>query len=208
MITITEVAATCNKEDNGAVVFTLQTDGAMRAAMTGVGLVFAVGDQIILRNSVSSADATINNDGCYIVEAISDNWIEVVHLGAKRVWNAYADAAAADFDEIDVFIFHPDKRTGQLLFYVINSAANSPEISFQPGGYWAAKIETDLPVMQGQPLLATTNFFQIETAPYLQTEEDDLGDDDIEQKGTILMRVIPTTAVSGTTISVALIQLA
>jgi len=209
MVQVVEVAATCNKEDNGDGAFTLETDGAMRLTLTGIDSVFAVGDHIIMRDTASTADATINNDGCYIIEAKDTNWIEVVHLGAKRVWNVYADGEAMDVDEIDTFIFHPEKRTGQLLFYIINSADTDPEISFQPGGYWASKIETDLPVMQGKTDGATKNLFQIETAPYLQTEEDaDLGGLGIEKKGTILMRVIPTTAVSGATVSVALIELA
>jgi len=211
MIVVTEVAATCNHEDNGAVVFTIETDGAYRIAMAGIGAVFdTVGMQFILRDSVSTGDATINNDGIYEVEAVdgADAWIEVVAPVAPRVFNEYADAAAADFDEIDTFIFHPERRTGQLLVYVINSAANSPEISFKPGGYWASKDEAGAPAIQGTPLLATKNLFQIETAPYLQTEEEDLGDDDVEKKGTILMRLIPTTAVSGATVSVAFIELA
>ena len=209
MIEIVEVAAACNLEDNGNGAFTLETDGAMRLTLTGIDSVFAVGDHIIMRDTKSTADATINNDGLYIIEAKDTNWIEVIHLGATRAWNVYADGEAMDVDEIDTFIFHPEKRTGQLAFYVINSAANSPEISFQPGGYWAAKIEKDLPVMQGKALLATKNLFQIETAPYLQTEEDgDLGGLGIEQKGTILMRLIPATGVSGATVKVALIELA
>jgi len=160
-----------------------------------------------MRNTESTADTTINNDGLYIIEAKDTNWIEVVHLGATRDWNVYADGEVMDVDEIDTFILHPTRRTGQLCIFVINSAATSPEISFQPGGYWASKIEKDLPTMQGQPLLATSNLFQIETAPYLQTEEEDLGDDDIEKKGTILMRLIPVTSVSGATVKVGFIQL-
>jgi len=208
MVELVEVAATCNKTDAGDGEFSLEDDGAMRLTLTGIGLVFAVGDHIIMRDTESTADDTINNDGCYIIEALDDNWIEVVHLGAKREWNVYDDGAGMDVDEIDTFIFHPEKRTGQLLFYVINSADTDPQISFQPGGYWASKIEKDLPTMNGKTDGATTNLFQIETAPYLQTEEADLGDDDIEQKGTILMRLIPAAGASGATIKVALIELA
>lgn len=209
MIQVTEVAATCNKEDNGAMVFTIEADGAYRIAMTGIGTAFAVvGDQIILRNTVSTADATINNDGIYEVEAVvSADAIEVVAPVAPRTWNVYNDAAAADIDEIDTFILHPTKRTGQLCIYIINSAANSPEISFEPGGYWASKPEGGVPVVQGKPLLATKNLFQIETAAYLQTEEEILTGT-VDRKGSILMRLIPTTAVSGATVKVAFIQLA
>lgn len=209
MVQITEVAATCNLEDNGAVVFTLEDDGAYRMAMAGIGAIFdTVGMQFILRNSVSTADDTINNDGIYEVEAVdaADAWIEVVK--PDWAWNVYDDAAAADFDEIDTFIFHPEKRTGQLLVYVINSADTDPEISFKPGGYWASKPDIGAPVMQGKTDGATKNLFQIETAPYLQTEEEDLGDDEIQKKGTILMRLIPATDVSGATVKVAFIELA
>jgi hypothetical protein len=208
MKVITEVAATCNKHDAGAGVFTIETDGAYRIAMTGLGTALATGDWIILRNSVSTADATINNDGIYEVEdAESADFIEVVKPPSPRVWNVYDDAAAIDVDEIDTFILHPTKRTGQLCVYVINSASTSPEISFEPGGYWAAKPESGLPVVQGIPLLATKNLFQIETAPYLQTEEEVLTGT-IDRKGSILMRVIPVHTASGATIKVGFIQLA
>ena len=208
MKVITEVAATCNKNDAGAAVFTIETDGAYRIAMTGLGTALATGDWIILRNSVSTADATINNDGIYEVEdAESADFIEVVAPPAPRVWHEYDDAAAIDVDEVDTFILHPTRRTGQLCVYVINSASTSPEISFEPGGYWASKPESGLPVIQGTPLLITKNLFQIETAPYLQTEEEVLTGV-INRKGSILMRVIPAHTVSGATIKVGFIQLA
>jgi len=208
MIQVTEVAATCNKNDAGAAVFTIEADGAYRIAMDGLGTAFANGDWIAVRDSVSTADPTINNDGIYeLVDADTNaDWVEVL-LPSPKEWNVYDDAAAADFDEVDTFIFHPTKPTGQLLFYVINSAATDVEISFEPGGYWASKPETGAPVIQGKALGATTNLFQIETAPYLQTEEEVLTAA-IERKNSILMRMIPGAAVNGTTVTVAMIQLA
>ena len=209
MIQVTEVAATCNKTDAGAAVFTIEADGAYRIGMVGIGTAFATGDWIIVRDSVSTGDALINNDGIYEIEDGDSNadWIEVVAPPAPRVWSVYADAAAADFDEIDTFIFHPEKRTGQLLVYVINSAATDPEISFEPGGYWASKPDRGIPVVQGKAIGATKNLFQVETAPYLQTEAEVLTGV-INRKGSILMRVIPANAASGATVKVAFIQLA
>jgi len=217
MIAITEVAATCNKTDTGAAVFTLEADGAYRIAMAGLGTAFAVvGDQIIVRASVGTAAPYPNNDGIYEVEAVdgAGAWIEVVKPDWK--WNVYADAAAATFDEIDTFILHPTKGCMNFMVYIINSAATNPEISFEPGrkadkvdGYWASIPEVNAPVVQGQPLLATKNLFQIETAPFAQTKSEVLiaGPPIINRKDSVLMRVIPETTVVGTTVSVALIQL-
>ena len=96
MKVLTVVAATCNKTDTGAAVFTIETDGAYRIAMVGIGTAFAVvGNQIIVRASVSTANAAINNDGCYIIEAVvSANAIEVVKPVYPMTWKVYADAAA------------------------------------------------------------------------------------------------------------------
>lgn len=210
MIQVTEVAATCNLEDNGAADFTIESDGACRISLAGIGAVFdTAGQQLIIRTSLSAGDPTINNDGIYEVEAIAgdDSWIEVVKPDWE--WHEYADAAAVTFDEIDTFILHPTKGHMNWMAYVINSAANNPQISFEPGGYWAAKPEVNAPVIQGQPLGATKNLFQIETARFAQTESEELiaGPPIINRKGSVLMRVIPQTGVSGATVSVALIQL-
>ena len=212
MKVLTVVAATCNKNDAGAAVFTIETDGAYRIAMAGLGTAFAVvGNQIIVRASVSTANAAINNDGCYIIEAVvSADAIEVVKPVYPMTWKVYADAAAATFDEIDTFILHPTKRIEQICVFVINSAATNPLISFVPGPFWAASLKTGIPPIQGQPLGATSNLFQVETAKYLQTESEILivGPPAINKAGTMLMRVIPgTNADSGATVSVGLIQL-
>jgi len=208
MKVLTVVAATCNKTDTGAATFTIETDGAYRIAMTGIGTAFAVvGNQIIVRASVSTAKPAINNDGCYIIEAVvSADAIEVVKPVYPLVWNVYADAAAATFDEIDTFILHPTKRTEQICVFVINSAATSPQVSFVPGAFWAASLKGGIPPIQGQPLVASSNLFQVETAKYLQ-EESVVLTGVINKRGSILMRVIPATGVSGATVSVGFIQL-
>ena len=206
MKVLTLVAATCNKEDNGAAVFSLESDKACRITMTGIGTAFATGDWIIIRNSVSTADPLVNNDGIYEIEdAESANFIEVVAPVHPRVWKVYADAAAIDVDEIDTFILHPTVKSGKYLAFVINSAANSPEISFEQNGFWAGVLEKGLPTVQGTPLLATSNIFYIETAPFLQTESEVLTGA-INRKDSILMRLIPTTGVSGATVKVGFIQ--
>lgn len=204
---LTVVAAACNKEDNGAAAFTIESDGAYRITMTGIGSVFATGDHIIIRSSVSTGDATINNDGCYIVElGGTSGWIEVVKPVAPMTWKVYADAAAATFDEIDTFILHPTKRIEQICVLVVNSAATDPQVSFVPGPFWAASLKPGITPIQGQPIGAATHLFQVESAKYLQTESLVLTGS-INKKGSILMRVIPATGVSGATVSVGLIQL-
>ncbi len=208
MKVLTLVSATCNKEDHGAAVFTLEADGACRIAMTGIGTAFATGDWIIIRDSVSTGNANMNNDGIYEIEdgATDADWIEVVTPVSPNVWNVYDDAAACDFDEIDTFILHPSTKNKALVF-VINSAANSPEISFEPNPVMTGCHETGLPKILCKPLLATSNVIQIDTLPYLQTESEVLTGA-INRKDSILMRLIPTTAVSGATVKVGFIQLA
>ena len=207
MKALTVVAATCNKNDTGAAVFTIETDGAYRIAMTGIGTAFATGDWIVVRNSVSTADATINNDGIYEVElGGTSGWIEVVKPVKPMTWKVYADAAAATFDEIDTFILHPTKRIEQICVFVINSAATSPQICFAPGTFWAASLKPGIPPIQGQPLLATSNLFQVESAKYMQTVSEVLTGA-INRKGSILMHVMPENGVDGSTVSVGLIQL-
>jgi len=207
MAALTLVAATCNKSDAGAAVFTLETDGAYRIAMTGIGTAFATGDWIIVRDSVSTGDATKNNDGIYEIEDgdTHADWIEVVAPVDPMVWEVYADAAAADFDEIDTFILHPSVKSGKFLAFIINSAATSPEISFEPNGFASAVLADGLPKVQGTPALATSNIFQIETAPFMQTESEVLTGA-INRAESILMRVIPANGVSGATVKVGFIQ--
>ena len=206
---LTLVAATCDKEDNGAAVFTLESDGACRIAMTGIGTAFATGDWIIVRDSVSTADPNMNNDGIYEIEdgATDADWIEVVAPVSPKVWHVYADAAAADFDEIDTFILHPTAKSGKYLVFIINSADTDPEISFEPNGFFAGCPEPGLPAIQGQVDGATSNIFQLETAPFLQTESEVLTGA-INRKDSILMRLIPETGDAGSTVSVGFIQLA
>ena len=204
---LTVVAAACNKSDAGAAVFTIESDGAYRIAMTGLGTALATGDWIVLRNSVSTADPTINNDGIYEVEdAESADFIEVVKPVAPMTWKVYADAAAIDVDEIDTFILHPTKRIEQICVLVVNSGATDPEICFAPGPFWAASLKPGIPPIQGKPIGAATHLFQVESAKYLQTKSEVLTGV-INRKGSILMHVIPAHTVSGATVSVGLIQL-
>ena len=202
MKVLTVVAATCNLTDSGAAVWSVETGGEYRIPLAGIGLVFTpIGQQFIARTTVN-AGGTANNDGIFTVKAIAgdDSYIDVVEPVVA------CTSVAATFDEIDTFILHPTKRIEQICVFVINSAATSPQISFVPGAFWAASTKKGIPAIQGQPLLATSNLFQVETAKYLQTKSEILTGV-INRKGTILMRVIPATGVSGATVSVGLIQL-
>ena len=201
MKVLTLVDALCNKHDVGALVFTVEPDGAYRIAFAGIGTAFAVvGDQIVIRNSVSSTG--INNDGIYTVKTVvSSAAIEVVEPVA-----ACTAEGTATIDEIDTFILHPDKRCEQICVFVINSADTDPQISFVPGPFWAASTKKNIPPIQGTPDGATSNLFQVETAKYLQTESEVLTGE-INREGSILMRLMPATTVSGATVKVAFIQL-
>lgn len=190
---------------DAVLVFTVESNGHFRIASTGLGTMFdAVGDQVIIRGSDDAGVA--NNDGVYTVLVTSANYIEV----AEPVVAATSDANA-QADEFDTFILHPTKRTGQICVSIVVGANPATlDVSFVPGGYWASKIETGLPAYQGEGLATTEQYLiQIETAPYLQTEEADLGDDNIEQKGTILMRLFPKKSEALTVnVDVNLVQLA
>ena len=202
MKVLTLVDALCNKNEAGTVVFSVESDGAYRLSLAGIGTAFAVvGEQIVVRNSVDTT-GKINNDGVYTIEAVPGTGsIEVVEPVA-----AATSVGSCTIDEIDTFILHPDKRCEQICVFVINSAATSPQISFVPGPFWAASTKKNIPPIQGTPLLATSNLFQVETAKYLQTESEVLTGV-INREGSILMRLMPITTVSGATVKVAFIQL-
>jgi len=203
MIQVTEVAAACNKTFTGAAVTFSIVAGVYTLDGVGLATPFAALDQIIIRGSTSAGG--VNNDGVYTILTK----VSTTTLTVDKPVKAAVSLTSITVDEIDIFILHPTKGHMNWIVYVINSAANSPEISFEPGGYWAAKPEVNAPVVQGQPLLATKNLFQIETARFAQTASEVLiaGPPIINRKGSVLMRIIPTTAVSGATVSVALIQL-
>jgi len=197
------VSATANKTFTGVALVFSAPAGVNTITATGLGTaISAIGDQIIIKGSVDTT-GLINNDGIYTVVTTAANVLTVAEL----VTPAASVSTANTVDEIDTFVLHPTRRTGQICVFVINSAANNPTISFKPGGYWAAKIEKGLPKIQGTPLGATSNLFQVETAPYLQTEEKILTGT-VQQKGSILMRMIPAASTSGATVKVGFIQLA
>ena len=200
---ITVVAAAALKTFTDAVLVFTAVAGVYTIASAGIGTMFDdVGDQIIVRGSIDAGVA--DNDGVYTVKSTSADAIVV----NEPVVNATSDAAA-QVDEFDTFILHPTKRTGQICAYI--KAAGTPasfEVSFVPGGYWASKIEKGLPVMQGAGILNKQYLIQVETAPYLQTEEETLTGT-VDKKGTLLMRVFPKASEALTVlISVGLVQLA
>ena len=200
MKVLTLVDATCDKGIAGTIVFSIESDGTYRMALTALGTEFANDDQIVIRNSVSSTG--INNDGVYTIEAVPGTGsIEVVEPVA-----AATSVGSCTIDEIDTFILHPDKRCEQICVFVINSANTDPQISFVPGPFWAASTKKNIPPIQGTPLLATSNLFQVETAKYLQTESEVLTGV-INREGSLLMRVMPATGESGATVKVGFIQL-
>lgn len=202
---LTVVAATCNKAFTGAAVTFSIEDGVYTLNGVALATPFAVGDQIIIRGSIS-ADG-IDNDGVYtILTKVSTTTLTV----DKPVAVAVSETTIT-VDEIDTFILHPTKRIEQICVFVINSAATDPEVSFVPGDFWAASIKKGIPPIQGKPLGITSNLFQVESAKYLQDKEEELIPDSnggqVMKKGTILMRLIPAAASSGATVSVGLIQL-
>ena len=180
---------------SGTLTFTIESDGAYRITSTGTTpfLNFAIGNKVIVRGSVDTT-GLINNDGVYTVEEVdgSDMWIEVV-----EPVKACASVAVAYVDEFATFILHPTKRTGQMLIFLSSAAALAElNVSFEPGGYWASKIEIGQPVYQGTGVASKMYLLQIETAPYMKTIEKKVAIDateshDVETKGTILMRVFP-----------------
>jgi len=203
--------------DVGALIFTIDAVLGYKIALADIEAAgFVAKDQIIIRGSVSVADATKNNDGVYTVKAVGGT-AGTGYITVNEPIVAYADCAAtATVDEFDTFILHPTKPTMQICIYVEAGATPATfEVSFEPGGYWAAKIEKGLPVMQGNGTATFKYLIQIETAPYLQTEEEVLiaYEEDVcpeaNRKGSLLMRVFPPAGVTMTAlIGVALVQLA
>lgn len=173
-----------------AGVFTI-TNAALTAAF------FEVGDRIVIRGSVSATG--INNDGCYTVVTNPEGSITVLEPVVAATSVLTTKAGGLGVDEYATFILHPTKRTGQMLIWLKAVAALAKfDVSLVPGGYWAAKIETICPVYQGSGVASKEYLLQVETAPYLQTEEEDLAVDavpanDIQKKGTMLLRVFPGT---------------
>lgn len=207
MKVLTVVSATCNKNDTGAGAFTIETDGAYRITLSGIGSIFATGDWIVVRDSRSDADNTITNDGIYKVElGGTSGWIEVIAPVAPMTWKVYADGgSAATYDEIDTFILHPTKRIEQICVFLINSASTVVQVCFAPGPFWAASLKGGIPQIQGSPSATASYLFQVETAKFLQTEKETLVAS-INRRGSILMHMMPAAAVNGTTVDVGLIQ--
>jgi len=157
---------------------------------------FEVGDRIIIRGSVSATG--IDNDGCYTVVTNPAGSITVKEPVVAATSLLTTAAGGLRVDEYATFILHPTKRTGQMLIWLSAAAGLATfDVSVTPGGYWAAKAEPVCPVYQGSGVLSKMYLLQIETAPYLQTEEEDLYTDAVtivEKKGTILLRIFPGTA--------------
>jgi len=183
-----------------ALVFSIEAGGVYTITSADLtAAFFSVGDRIIIRGSVD-ATGLIDNDGCYTVVTNPEGSI-TVEEPVVAATSALTDAAGGlRVDEYATFILHPTKRTGQMLIWLNAVAALATfDVSVKPGGYWAAKTETVCPVYQGSGVGDKMYLLQIETAPYLQTEEEDLAIDgdssnDIDKKGTILVRVFPGTA--------------
>ena len=157
--------------------------------------IFAVGDRIIIRGSVGATG--IDNDGCYTVVTNPEGSITVKEPVVATT-SVLTDAAGGlGIEEYATFILHPTKRTGQMLIWLnANAGLATFDVSVEPGGYWASKLEPVCPIYQGSGVLSKTYLLQIETAPYLQTEEEDLATSaitDVDKKGTILLRVFPGT---------------
>ena len=204
MVTVAVAAALVFSIEDG--VYTI-TNAAFTAA------IFEAGDTIIIRDSVQDAAGevpAINNDGLYTIVTSPAGSITVL----EPVIAATSTATDASVDEYATFILHPTKPTMQICIYI--DAVTDPatfEVSFRPGGYWAAKIEKGLPEMQGSGVADKKYLIQVETAPYLQTEEEMLDIDgveanDVNKKGTLLMRVFAGKGIALTDgIGVALVQL-
>ena len=178
-----------------ALVFSIEvgvytiTNAALTAAF------FAVGDRVIVRGSVSSGG--IDNDGCYTIVTNPEGSVTVKEPVVAATSVLTTKAGGLGIDEYATFILHPTKRTGQMLIWLNAVALLAKfDVSVVPGGYWASKLETVCPVYQGSGVASKAYLLQIETAPYLQTEEEDLAisaTDNIDKKGTILVRVFPGT---------------
>jgi len=188
----------CVSVTAGSTTVFTDTAGVYEIAATNLGgNAFSAGSKIIIRGSVDAS--LVDNDGCYTV--VNPN-VSATKISVKeKVIAATSVSATVKFDEFATFILHPTKRTGQMLIYICTAATvNEFDVSFEPGGYWASKIETVCPVYQGEGKpadVAKMWLLQIETAPYLQTKEEALAVDavtDVDKKGTILMRVFPGVA--------------
>ena len=198
---------------SSTMVFSIEA-GVFTITATGLtdGL-FEAGDTIIIRNSVQIKTDTedyVNNDGCYTIVTSILGGITV----EEPVIAATSDSLVADVDEYATFILHPTRRTGQICTFVeIDANLATFEISFRPGGFWAAKLEPGIPIYQMDGVLSKMYLIQVETAPYLQTEEEDLDTSaitDIDKKGTMLMRVFAPhggTLTAGS-VEVSFVQLA
>ena len=171
---------------------------------------FEVGDRIIIRGSVGATG--IDNDGCYTVVTNPEGSITVKEPVVATTSVATNLATGLRVDEYATFILHPTKRTGQMLIWLKAAAALAKfDVSVVPGGYWAAKAEPVCPVYQGSGAASKMYLLQIETAPYLQTEEEDLYTDavtTVDKKGTILLRVFPGTALAADPLLVDEIEVA
>jgi len=156
---------------------------------------FTAGDRIVIRGSVDAAG--IDNDGCYTVVTNPEGSITVLEPVVAATSVLTTTAGGLGVDEYATFILHPTKRTGQMLIWLKAVAALATfDVSVVPGGYWASKLELVAPVVQGSGVASKEYLLQIETAPYLQTEEEDLAvssEADVDKKGTILLRVLPGT---------------
>jgi len=193
--------ATCVSVTAGGVTTFSIVAGVSRISATNLGGdAFDDGDKIIIRGSVSSgATGLIDNDGCYtIIDANIDATTISVEEGVTA---AVSVSAVVTFDEFATFVLHPTKPTGQMLVFIwSDSLLAEYDVSFEPGGYWAAKSEPICPVFQGEVDTGDADkmhLVQIETAPYLQTEEEDLATSaiaDVDKKGTLLMRIFPGVA--------------
>ena len=179
----------------GVTTFSVVAGVSRISAVNLGGDAFDDGDKIIVRGSVDATEL-IDNDGCYtIIDAnINATTISVV----EGVTAGVSVSAVVTFDEFATFVLHPTKRTGQMLVFIKTAAALAEyDVSFEPGGYWAAKLEPVCPAYQASVDTGDAvvmYLVQVETAPYLQTEEEDLATSaitDVDKKGTMLMRIFP-----------------
>ncbi|GAH12906.1 unnamed protein product, partial [marine sediment metagenome] len=170
--------AVCVSMTTAILTFSIEGEGAARTFKIIVGAgttefaAFDVGMKVIIRGSVQAATGThgtdyvaaVNNDGVYTISAkeAAGKYIEV----AEPVKTATSDVAAF-LDEYATFILHPTKPTGQMLTFIeITADCAELYVSFEPGGYWASKLEPGLPEMQGEEtelIAAHMYLVQIET---------------------------------------------
>jgi len=199
-------------------------NGMYKIAADGIGsIALAAGDQIIIRNSVQVAvpdtDPYVNNDGVYIVKYNHDDATPALdYIYVEEPVVAAVSDEVANLEEYDTFIITSSRRAEQICAFIeVGATPASIEVSFAPGAFWAARIEKGLPVMQGDPLVAEDKYFvQVETARYLQTEEEELIPIDEgppivpakDKKGTMLMRVFPIAGTAlGALVEVGFVQL-